>query len=202
MFGTNRKSAKYLVFRKKMVTRSVSAWSHTFITVSKQYNSSTKKQIMTPCLFSQAEIILSRIQLHEFFSLVVGNLLMKNNTYTDKSSKVANNLHIQRAGTGFEPGNDTKCGDTNSSFKIAVSTFCLMPGASWRKVSKSTARNGLGTPIPPIFSLYLYFHHQILFDVAYPLLFINPAYSSHKRIVTIWHIRFLEFGGLTATQKF
>jgi len=104
-----------------MVTSFVGVWSRALRTVSKRFTSGTVISHRQKSFFL------------EFISLILGNLLMKNNTYTDRSSKVANHLHIQRAGTHFEPGNNTEYRDPSSSFINAFRIFCLMPGTSWRK---------------------------------------------------------------------
>ena len=101
-------------------------------------------------------------------SLPVRNLPTKSNTYTDKSSKVANHLHIQRAGTRFEPGNDTKYRNPNSSFIIVVIIFCLMPGTSWRKRLEANSSEWTRHPN----SLYLF---------ALPIFIITFCYMLHIR---------------------
>jgi hypothetical protein len=121
----------------------------------------------------------------------VGNLLMKNNTHADKSSKVANNLRIQRAGTRFEPGNDTEYRDPNSSFIIAGSIFCLMPAASWRKRLKDDSSEWTRHPN----SSYLFALPAFIITFCYMLNIRCYLYTLPTSLVsqTIW-IFLLEFG--------
>jgi len=105
-----------------MVTSFVCVWFRALRTVSKQYNPGTVSS-------HRQKYIFFRIQLHELFSLTLGNLLMKNNTYSDRSSKMANHLRIQRAGTHFEPGDDTEYRDPSSSYIYGPT---LNPDGTWR----------------------------------------------------------------------